>query len=120
MSTTPDTAATAPQAPAGQSDRGQVVDAITMPAGLGARVQAQLAIAKLAGPVLLHEDGQHWVFLVQPAPGFRGGDDLTGYGVRHETAAFHGARWVTPPRPNDDTLPSVYTVVATARRVVIS
>jgi hypothetical protein len=91
-----------------------------MPAGLGARVQAQLAIAMLAGPVLLHEDGQRWVFLVQPAPAFRSdlGDDLTGCGVRHETAALPGARWVTPPRPNDDTLPSIYTVVATARRVL--
>jgi hypothetical protein len=89
-----------------------------MPAGLGARVQAQLAIAMLAGPVLLHEDGQRWVFLVQPHPAFRSdlGDDLTGCGVRHEAAAVPDARWITPPRP-DHPLPSIYTVVATARRV---
>ena len=92
-----------------------------MPAGLGARVQAQLAIAMLAGPVVLHEDGQRWIFLVQPDPAFRRelGEDLTECGVRHETATIpmaSRARWVTPPRP-DDTLPSIYTVVATARRV---
>lgn len=90
-----------------------------MPSGLGARVQAQLAIAMLAGPVILHEDGQRWIFLVEPAPAFRLGEDLTQRGVRHETVPQDGhAGWVTPPRKNE-TPPSIYTVVAAARRVCV-
>jgi hypothetical protein len=105
---------------------GPVVDAVTMPAGLGASVQAQLAIAMLAGPVLLNPDGQHWTFLVQPAPGFRGdfGEVVAEHGVWREAAGTHIAipalgsavRWAAPPRPNR-TLPSIYAVAAVTRRM---
>jgi hypothetical protein len=105
---------------------GQFVDAITMPAGLGARVQAQLAIAMLAGPVTGDPDGRYWTFLAQPDPAFRGdlGDVVAACGVRREAvgtsiavpAKGSGVRWVDPPRPNR-TLPSICAVVATTRRV---
>jgi len=110
---------------------GQVVDAITMPADLGARVQAQLGIAMLAGPVIAHPDGGDWTFLTQTASTMEGEfvGDLAEHDVRHASAgaytvipAAHAEadwRWVTEPQPNR-MLPSAHAVVATARRVCVA
>lgn len=46
---------------------GAVMDAITMPAALGARVLAQLRVMMLAGPVIAGPGGTCWTFLTQPA-----------------------------------------------------
>ena len=102
---------------------GDVVGAVTMPARLGALVQAQLVIAMLAGPVLSNPDGQYWTFLAQSDSNFCGhlGELATQHGVRLEAAGTYiptegPARWITPPRPNT-MLPSIYAVAATVRRV---
>jgi hypothetical protein len=110
---------------------GQVVDAITMPAELGARVHAQLSIAMLAGPVIEHPDGKRWTFLTQTASTMQEDavDGLAEHGVRHAATGTYtviptepadaGWRWVAEPRPNQ-MLPSAYAVVATARRLLVS
>lgn len=110
---------------------GQVVDAITMPADLGAQVQAQLGIAMLAGPVMAHPDGGDWTFLTQTASTMEGEfvGDLAEHHVRHASAgaytvipAAHAEgdwRWITEPQPNQ-MLPSAYAVIATARRVCVA
>lgn len=107
---------------------GQEVDAITMPADLGARVHAQLGIAMLAGPVIAHPGGGQWTFLTQTVSTMEGelAGGLAEHHVRHASAgaytvipAAHAEadwRWITEPQPNQ-TLPSAYAVVATARRV---
>ncbi|MBA8923687.1 hypothetical protein BC739_000884 [Kutzneria viridogrisea] len=107
---------------------GQVVDAITMPAELAARVHAQLGIAMLAGPVIAHPDGRFWTFLTQTLSTPRNDlmNDLAEQDVRHAAAGRYavipteltdaGWRWIAEPRPNQ-MLPSAYAVVATARRV---
>jgi len=107
---------------------GQVVDAITMPAELAARVHAQLGIAMLAGPVIAHPDGGRWTFLTQTASAIQGDivDGLTEHDVRHAAPGTYtvipteradaGWRWIAEPRPKQ-MLPSAYAVVATARRV---
>jgi virulence-associated protein VagC len=107
---------------------GQVVDAITMPAELAARVHAQLSIAMQAGPVIAHPDGKRWTFLTQTASTMREDivDGLADHDVRHAVAGTYtvipteaadaGWRWITEPRPNQ-MLPSAYAVVAIARRV---
>ncbi|GGU44137.1 hypothetical protein [Lentzea flava] len=99
---------------------GQAVDAITMPASLAMKVQAQLRIAMLAGPVTANPDGTCWTFLTQPAPA----DLVTDLpDVRH--AGTHaviptdgmGWRWIDEPGPRH-VLPPAQAVVATARRVL--
>jgi hypothetical protein len=107
---------------------GTVVDAITMPAALGTRVQAQLGIALLAGPVIGHTEGGRWTFLTQTVPPDR--DDfaagLAAHDVQHAGAGAYtvvpvhgvdaGWHWVAAPRPNQSP-PSAYAVAATVRRV---
>jgi hypothetical protein len=107
---------------------GQVLDAITMPAELAEKVQAQLGIAMLSGPVIAQPDGAVWTFLTQAATTMRGDivDGLGDHEVRHAAAgAFTviptesgtgGWRWINEPRPHH-MLPSAYAVVATARRL---
>jgi hypothetical protein len=106
---------------------GQSLDAITMPAGLAARVQGQLGIAMLSGPVIAHPDGDRWTFLTQGATTMPGDivAGLDGNEVRHAamgaytvvpTAAAGGWRWINEPRPHQ-MLPSAYAVIATARRL---
>jgi hypothetical protein len=107
---------------------GSTLDAITMPAELGAQVHAQLGIAMLAGPVIAHPDGGRWTFLTQAVPGTRGdiADGLAGQDVRHAGVGAYtviptdagngGWRWVHEPRPHQ-MLPSAYAVLATARRL---
>jgi hypothetical protein len=109
---------------------GQGIDAITMPAELGARVHAQLGIAMLSGPVIAHPNGGHWTFLTQTASAMEGEltGDLAEHQVRHASAGAYTVipaghaeadwRWVAEPRPNQ-MLPSAHAVVATARRVCV-
>jgi hypothetical protein len=107
---------------------GQTLDAITMPAGLGQLVHAQLGIAMLAGPVIAHPDDGRWTFLTQSATMVSGEivDSLEGQQVRHAAAGAYtviptdagngGWRWISEPRPHQ-MLPSAYAVIATARRL---
>jgi hypothetical protein len=106
---------------------GQTLDAITMPAELGAQVHAQLGIAMLTGPVIAHPDGGRWTFLTQSATMTHGDvDGLEGEEVRHAGAGAYtviptdagngGWHWVNEPRPHQ-MLPSAYAVIATARRL---
>ncbi len=107
---------------------GKVLDAVTMPAVLGALVHAQLGIAMLAGPVIGHTDGGRWTFLTQPvAPS----DANVMASLAEQDVRYAGAgsftvipageadlcwRWIAEPRPHQ-LLPSPFAVVATVRRV---
>jgi|tagenome__1003787_1003787.scaffolds.fasta_scaffold20972029_3 hypothetical protein len=105
---------------------GTALDAITMPAALGAQVQAQLGIAMLAGPVVGH--GAEWTFLTQPvapmSPTFM--VNLVTHGVRYagagaytplpSTPSDQDRQWISEPRSNQ-MLPSPFAVAATVRRV---
>lgn len=107
---------------------GQTLDAITMPAGLAARVQSQLGIAMLSGPVIAHPSGDRWTFLTQGATTMPGDivDGLGDHEVKHAAAGAYtvvptecgagGWTWINEPRPHQ-MLPSAYAVVATARRL---
>jgi hypothetical protein len=46
---------------------GDIVDAITMPVGLGRRVLAELRIAMLPPPVIAGPSSRWWTFLARPA-----------------------------------------------------
>ncbi|GAB3883445.1 hypothetical protein GCM10029964_042800 [Kibdelosporangium lantanae] len=107
---------------------GSALDAITMPAELGERVQGQLGIAMLSGPVIAHPDGTRWTFLTQGANTIPGDivDGLGDHDVRHAATGSYtvvptavaagGWSWVNEPKPHQ-MLPSAYAVVATARRL---
>jgi hypothetical protein len=109
---------------------GQGIDAITMPAELGARVHAQLGIAMLSGPVIAHPNGGHWTFLTQTASTVEGefAGDLAEHQVQHSSTGAYTVipagrseadwRWIAEPRPNQ-MLPSAHAVVATVRRVCV-
>ncbi|MFI7676866.1 bifunctional DNA primase/polymerase [Actinophytocola sp. NPDC049390] len=110
---------------------GQTVEAVTMPVGLGRRVQAQLAIAMQSGPVTTNPEGGRWTFLTQPVDRLRANTtaDLSHMGV---TVAPRGSyvvvpasptlttglvwRWIERPAPAR-VLPPAYAVIAVARRL---
>ena len=103
---------------------GGTLDAITMAAPLATRVQAQLGIAMLAGPVIANPDDTDWTFLIPTAPpGVITGLVADLPGVRHTgthtavPAPGTNSRWIREPGPKL-VLPSVHAVVATARRVL--
>jgi len=94
---------------------------------LGERVQGQLGIAMLSGPVIAHPDGGRWTFLTRartrcPRTRRRSGGprgSARGRGVVHGRADRRRCgdwRWVNEPKPHQ-MLPSAYAVVATARRL---
>ncbi|HEV7651041.1 MAG TPA: hypothetical protein VGP26_23080 [Actinophytocola sp.] len=107
---------------------GTMLDALTMPAALGAQVHAQLGIAMLAGPVVGHAHGGEWTFLTQPlapmSPTFMA--NLVTHGVRYASAGAYTVipstpgdkdwQWVNEPRRNQ-LPPSPFAVAATVRRV---
>jgi hypothetical protein len=110
---------------------GQTVEAVTMPAGLGRRVHAELAIAMQSGPVASNPDGARWTFLTQPIDRLRENTtaDLSHMGV---TVAPPGSHVVLPPSPTVTSglmwrwverptaarvLPPAYAVIAVARRL---
>lgn len=109
---------------------GEQFDAITMPAGLGERVQAELRVAMLAGPVLADRGTGRWTFLT----GLAGPESVVperarAAGVaalpRHSRVVLPDDRvdaipartWVTRPRSRA-LLPPWPAVAATAGRVL--
>src|SRR4051794_29156717 len=74
---------------------GQTLDAITMPAELAVRVQSQLGIAMLSGPVVAHPDGDRWTFLTQGATTMPG-NIVEGLGDHEVKHAATGAYTVVP------------------------
>lgn len=113
---------------------GQTVEAVTMPAGLGARVHSEMGIAMLSGPVAADPDGRRWTFLTKPLDRLRPNitADLSHLQV---SVAPHGSyvvipsgpsvttglvwRWVERPAPGR-VLPPAYAVIAVTRRLAES
>ncbi len=113
---------------------GQTVEAVTMPAGLGRRVQAELGIAMQSGPVVSDPEGGRWTFLTKPLDRLRANTsaDLSHMRV---TVAPHGSfvvipasptvttgpmwRWIERPAPGR-VLPPAYAVIAVTRRLAES
>ncbi|WP_020663616.1 hypothetical protein [Amycolatopsis benzoatilytica] len=110
---------------------GQALDAVTMPATLGASVLAELQISMLAGPVIADPGGgTWWTFLTAPAA--RSRPDLpaelharkvhlTPRGA-HVIVPKHigdgeSSQWISPPQPHRD-LPPWSVVIGATRRVV--
>jgi hypothetical protein len=110
---------------------GQTLDAVSMPAPLGVRVRAELAIAMLSGPVVADADGARWTFLTKPLDRLR---PNTAADLSHELVNVvpHGGhvviptepdvtagprwRWVEPPSPARS-LPPAYAVIGVTRRL---
>lgn len=110
---------------------GHTVEAVTMPAGLGARVRAELGIAMLSGPVVADPDGVNWTFITKPLDHLRPNitADLSHLRV---VVAPHGShvaiptgprvsagkvwRWIERPAPGK-ALPPAYAVIAVTRRL---
>lgn len=108
---------------------GDVLDAITMPVGLGEAVLTELRIEMLAGPVITGASGEWWTFLTMsvtsPRPDIP--TDLRGLGVAavspgdhvilpNRDAAAGSPRWIEPPRRRHCLQPRS-VVVGTTRRV---
>jgi hypothetical protein len=112
-------------------ETGHVVDAVSMPARLGALVRGQLGIAMLSGPVLAQPDGDRWTFFTKPLDCLRPNitTDLSHLDV---AVAPHGSHVVLPAEPDTSTgrlwrwidqptparaLPPAYAVIAVIRRL---
>ena len=110
---------------------GQTVEAVTMPAALGARVRAELGIAMLSGPIVSDPDGARWTFLTKPLDRIRPGITADLSHLRVDVAP-HGShvviptnpsvttgkewRWVEAPTPGRP-LPPAYAVIGVTRRL---
>ena len=110
---------------------GQTVEAVTMPARLGAQVRAELGIAMLTGPVVADPDGVRWTFLTKPLERLRPtiAEDLSHSHVEVAPPGTHVVipvgpgvcagqvwRWVERPAPSRP-LPPAYAVIALVRRL---
>jgi len=110
---------------------GQTVDAVTMPAGLGAQVRDELGIAMLNGPVIADPDGRRWTFLTKPLEALRptitadlshAHVDLAPHGgyvvIPTEPGTSSGKlwRWIEQPTPAR-ALPPAYAVIGVTRRL---
>lgn len=110
---------------------GQTVEAVAMPAVLGARVRAEMGIAMLSGPVAADPDGVRWTFLTKPLDRLRPNitADLSHLRVDVAPPGSHvtiptdpagwngkGWRWIERPVPNR-ALPPAYAVIAVTRRL---
>jgi hypothetical protein len=110
---------------------GQTVEAVTMPASLGALVRTELDIAMLSGPVVADPDGTHWTFLTKPLERLRPNTaaDLShlrvdvaphgGYVViptDPHTSSGRRWRWIEEPSPRRP-LPPAYAVIGVIRRL---
>jgi hypothetical protein len=110
---------------------GQTLDAVRMPANLGALVRAELGIALLSGPVLADPDGQRWTFLTKPLDRLRPNitADLSHVRVNvvphghhvivptdPDTLSGQRWRWLDPPSPTRS-LPPAYAVIGVTRRI---
>lgn len=110
---------------------GQVLDAVTMPAGLAAQVRAELGIAMLSGPIATDPDGKRWTFLTKPLDRLRPNTAADLSHLRVDVAP-HGShvvlptdpnlttgqqwRWIEPPSPAKP-LPPAYAVIGVTRRL---
>lgn len=99
---------------------GQVLDAVTMPAALGASVRAQLDQA----PIMTNSTGQQWTFLVKPGPFLvNGAGTLRVHAAGSRLVIPSGMavttgraeRWVERPVPNH-VPPLTGDVIAVARQ----
>jgi hypothetical protein len=110
---------------------GEVLVAIAMPAGLGARVRTQLGMSIMAGPIIASADGSRWTFLAKSGSAIRPAvaEDLSGSEVRLapwgsyvvvptglETTTARVERWIESPQPNRS-LPDACTIVGLTRRL---
>jgi hypothetical protein len=110
---------------------GQTVEAVTMPASLGAMVRAELGIAMLSGPVAAAPDGARWTFLTKPLDRLRPNItadlshlrvDVAPHGAHvaiptdPHTSTGRGWRWIEQPSPAR-ALPPAYAVIAVTRRL---
>jgi hypothetical protein len=110
---------------------GHVLDAVSMPANLGAQVRAELSISLLSGPVVADPDGQRWTFLTKPLDRLRPTIAADLSHLRVEMAPHGGHivlptdpsslaaqpwRWVEPPSPGR-ALPPAYAVIGVTRRI---
>ncbi|MBB4906396.1 hypothetical protein [Actinophytocola algeriensis] len=110
---------------------GATVEAVTMPAGLGARVRAEMGIAMLSGPVVADPAGVRWTFITKPLDHLRPNiaADLSHLRVvvaphgSHvtiptgpEVSTGNGWRWIERPAPGRS-LPPAYAVIAVTRRL---
>lgn len=110
---------------------GNVLDAVSMPADLGAQVRAELGIALLSGPVVAAPDGRRWTFLTKPLDRLRPtiAADLSHLRVDVAPHGGHAVlptdpstvsgqlwRWVEPPSPGR-ALPPAYAVIGVTRRI---
>lgn len=110
---------------------GQVLEAVTMPASLGALVRAELGIAMLSGPVITDPEGKRWTFLTKPLDRLRPNVAADLSHLRVDVAP-HGSHVVIPTDPNLTTgqlwrwletpsparsLPPAYAVIGVTRRL---
>lgn len=84
---------------------GQVLDAITMPATLGASVLAGLRITMLSGPVIADQGGAWWTFLTAPATKSR--PDIP--------AELHAVKVRAIPRGAQVIIPNPATIAGSSR-----
>lgn len=110
---------------------GQTLDAVSMPANLGAQVRGELGIAMLSGPVVADPDGKRWTFLTKPLDRLRPNiaADLSHVQVEVVPHGSHVVlptdphtqsgqlwRWIDPPSPGRS-LPPAYAVIGMTRRL---
>jgi hypothetical protein len=110
---------------------GSVVGAVSMPAALGARVQHELQIAMLCGPVIADPGGSRWTFLTRPVADIRsavvtelahwqvhlvGRGGLVPIPLSVSLSDGNSWRWAEQPAPNRP-LPPTSAVVCVSRRL---
>jgi hypothetical protein len=108
---------------------GGVLDALTMPATLGAKVLAELQLMMRVGPVLATPDNAFWTFFTQPVTGPRRDvpaklRDLqihpilpgTHVVIPTHTESDSALRWIKQPQPHRP-LPPWSVVIGITRRV---
>ena len=108
---------------------GGVLDAVTMPAALGAKVLAELQLMMRVGPVLATPDNAFWTFFTQPVAEPRRDvpaelRDLQIHPIprgAHVVIPTHtnsdsALRWIKPPQPHRPS-PPWSVVIGITRRV---
>ena len=108
---------------------GRVLDAVTMPAGLGSKVLTELQLMMLAGPVVATPNNESWMFFTQPVtgPARNVPAELRHLQVHltppdtHVVIPTHldsdgDVRWIEQPQPHHPS-PPLSVVIGLARRV---
>ncbi|MBB5158887.1 hypothetical protein BJ970_006486 [Saccharopolyspora phatthalungensis] len=110
---------------------GDALDAITMPAELGTRVAAGLAISLMSGPILRSPNQRTWTFLTRPCR-MATHDVPADLRTAKVSAIARGTKlilpsrwpspvtphWVVAPTSTPRTLPGCQPVLGIARRVL--